>query len=116
MDYSFEILGVSPLLSFFTHQQERQQQPSAGAAYVGAHRCTLDAFIDSLNTIPQPYAWNLDRVVDSVIQFWMNNADAVHHWRSRLEDAGNQTVLVARVADVDALRSEFEQMFRQSNP
>lgn len=113
MDYSFEILGVSPLLSFFNHQQERQEQPESGAAYLGAPRCTLDAFIDSVGSIPRPYEWNLDRVVDSVIQFWMTNAESVQHWRSRLEDAGNQSVIVARVADVNALRSEFEHIFQR---
>ncbi|MBF2078505.1 MAG: hypothetical protein IGR76_08285 [Synechococcales cyanobacterium T60_A2020_003] len=116
MDYSFEILGVSPLLSFFTHQQERQFQPKAGAAYVGADRCTLDAFIDSVNTIPRLYDWNLDHIVDTVIQFWMNNADTVRHWRSRLKDAGDQTILVARVSDINAMRSEFEHLFQQRNP
>ncbi len=115
MDYSFEILGVSPLLFFFTHQQERQHQPDAGAAYVGSDRCTLDAFIDSVHTIPHLYGWNLDRVVDTVIQFWIANADAVRHWRSRLDDAGDQTVLIARVADIHAMRSEFEHLFRQGN-
>jgi hypothetical protein len=112
MDYSFEILGVSPLLSFFTHQQERQQIPT-GAAYLGSPRCTLDAFLDSIETSPHPSRWNLDRVVDTVIQFWLNNGDTIYHWRSRLDQAGDQTVLVARVADVEALRLEFEQLFQQ---
>jgi hypothetical protein len=107
MDYSFEIVGVSPILSFFTHQQEIQRQPERGAAYLGAYHCTLDAFIASVESIPRR-SWNMDRVVDSIINFWLNNAEQVHHWKRRLQDSGGQNLLVARVADLDSLKTEFE--------
>ncbi len=108
MDYSFEILGVSPVLSFFNHQQERKHQNRSGAAYLGAYRCTLDAFLDSVDTVPPEQGWNLDQVVDTVVNFWINNGEKVQHWKSRLEDAGTQNLVVARVADVEALKTEFD--------
>jgi plasmid maintenance system antidote protein VapI len=108
MEYSFEIVGISPVLSFFTHQQQIQAHPHPGAEYLGAYQCTLDAFIESVETLPMRRGWHLDRVVDTVINFWLNNADQVNHWKQRLRDAGAQNLLIARVADLDSLRAEFE--------
>lgn len=109
MKYSFEIVGVSPILSFFNHQQE--PHPNQGAEYIGAYRCTLDAFIQSVESVPIRRSWNLDQVVDTVIKFWLTNADQIHHWKRCLEEAGSHNLLVARVADLEALRTEFEFLF-----
>lgn len=108
MDYSFDIIGVSPVLAFFNYQQEVQQMDRPGSEYLAAYRCTLDAFIESVEQLPQQRRWHLDRVVDCVIRFWLNNAEQVRHWKRRLEDAGAENLLIARVADLDALRAEFE--------
>jgi hypothetical protein len=110
MEYTFEIVGVSSALSFFNHQQEIQQKPRPGAEYLGAYRCTLDAFIESIETVPLRREWRIDRVVDSVIGFWLNNAEQIYHWKKRLEEAGTENLLVARVADLDSLRMEFESL------
>lgn len=111
MEYLFEIVGVSPILSFFTHQQAVQQRPP-GAEYVASYRCTLDAFIDSVEKTPLRPGWRVDRVVDSVIAFWYNNAETIRHWKRRLDNAGTENLLVARVGDVDALKTEFESLLK----
>lgn len=112
MKYTFEILGVSPILYFFSHQQEVVQQPfRAGVEYVGAHKCTLDAVIASIEAVPPRHGWELDQVVNTVVDFWMNNVDSVRHWKKRLEDAGRESLLVARVADIKSLQAEFESLF-----
>lgn len=117
MEYSFEIVGVSSVIAFldghFAQQFARldsQDRPNGqlGAAYLGTSECTLDALIASVETMPLRQGWHLDRIVDSVIAFWLNNAEPVHRWRRRLEDAGTQSLLIARVADLEALRVEFE--------
>lgn len=111
MDFTFGFIGVSPVLSFFNHQYRSMQTPSRqGAEYLAAHQCTLDAFIESVEQVPSHRGWNLDHVVDSVINFWLNNADQVRHWKKRLDDAGSENLLVARVADVHSLRAEFESL------
>ncbi len=110
MKYTFELLGVSPILMFFNHQH--QQPDEQGAAYVGSYHCTLDAVLESIAPVPPRRGWNMDSVVDTVIQFWVNNAEQVKHWRSRLESADGQSIVVARVADVQSLRSEFETLLR----
>ena len=43
-----------------------------------------------------------------MINFWMNNADSIQYWSSRLEDAGEDSLLVARVGDIRSLRQSFE--------
>jgi hypothetical protein len=112
MEYLFEIVGVSSILSFFDHQAIAQQKSNPGPEYLGTYRCTLDAFIDSVEDLPKRRNWNGDRVVESVIHFWYHNAEAIAYWKSRLEDAGKETLLVARVGDIDALKTEFETLLR----
>ncbi len=112
MQYTFEILGVSPVLHFFHHQQDiLERSPHQGVEYVGTHKCTLDALLNCVETVPEKRGWNLDEVVDSVVSFWLNNSERVEHWRSRLNDAGHENLLVARVADLESLQTTFESIF-----
>ena len=114
MTYTFEILGVSPILQFFNYQQDvLPQKPQTGVEYIGSYRCTLDALLESVETISPDRGWHLDEVVDTVIGFWMHNFDSVRHWKQRLEDAGSQNLLVTRLADVRSLQSEFEWLLNQ---
>ena len=106
MEYAFEIIGVSPVLSFFNHQLHVEKKQ--GAEYLGTYRCTLDAVIESIETKPLRHEWRLDRVVDTVIRFWFSNAEQIQYWKRRLADAGTENLLIARVADLEALRAEFE--------
>ncbi|MDZ8050832.1 MAG: hypothetical protein RMX68_020420 [Aulosira sp. ZfuVER01] len=115
MKYTFDIVGVSPVLQFFNHQQQSIKKPQAkGVEYLGTHICTLDAFLESIETVPAKWGWNLDQVVDTVIQFWLNNSESVHYWKSRLSDAGRDNLLVARVADFTALQAEFESLLGEN--
>jgi hypothetical protein len=110
MKYTFDMVGVSPVLSFFNYQQESQTS-DRGSQYLGSYQCTLDSFIRAIETDPfRRLEWNLDQVVDTVINFWLNNADQVNLWKRRLEDAGSENLLVARVADFNSLKHEFESL------
>lgn len=111
MNYTFEILGVSPTLTFFNQQQEllQQQQPS-GVEYLGNWKCTLDAFVASVETVSPNHGWDVDGVVNTVINFWMNNSESIQYWRYRLEDAGSENLLVARVSDIKSLQAAFESL------
>lgn len=109
MKYTFALLGISPVLDFFNHQQKCvQKPPSAGIEYLGSYECTLDAFLASVETVPSKLAWNMDEVVDTVIQFWVNHSEPIRYWKTRLSDAGRDNLLVARVADIHSLKAEFE--------
>ncbi len=111
MKYIFEIVGVSPVLQFFQHQEKNlKKTQSLGLEYVVTHKCTLDSFIKSVEPVPLKWGWDQDEVVSSVIEFWMNNSDSIHYWKARLGDAGSNNLLVARVADIKALRAEFDSL------
>jgi len=112
MKYTFEILGVSPVIDFFTYQLETK---SAGAEYLGTYQCTLDAFIESVETVPPKRGWELDKVVDTVIKFWVNHSERIHYWQARLNDTGENNLLVSRIADVKSLKAEFESLLGQSD-
>lgn len=112
MKYTFEILGVSPVLYFFNHQQEIiSKKPAAGVEYVGTYKCTLDAFLESVEDVPQKRGWDLEQLVETVIDFWVHNSDNVGYWKKRLQDAGNENLVVARIADLKSLQAEFESLF-----
>ena len=111
MVFTFDLLGVTPVLEFFNHQQEQfHRQPPSGVEYIGSYKCTLDAFIESVEDVSPKRGWERDRAVDTVVNFWLNNVDAVHHWKQRLDDAGRENLIVARFADVRSLRAALEQL------
>ncbi|RUR74434.1 hypothetical protein ACF3DV_11800 [Chlorogloeopsis fritschii PCC 9212] len=111
MKYTFDIVGVSPVLNFFNHQQQTLQKPqNKGVEYIATHMCTLDALIESVEPVPQKWGWDQDEVVGTVIDFWMNNSESIRYWKLRLNDAGKENLLVARVADVIALKAELESL------
>ena len=110
MTYTFEILGVSPTLAFFNQQQELLQQQPFGVEYLANRKCTLDGFVASVETVSPGRGWDVDRVVDTVITFWMNNSESVQYWKRRLQDAGSENLLVARVGDIKSLQAAFESL------
>lgn len=112
MKYTFDILGVSPILYFFNQQQERQEEKKqTGVEYVAAYKCTLDALIQSVENVPTYRGWDLEEVVETVVNFWVNNSDSIRYWKERLKDAGSENLLVGRVGNVKSLQAEFEMLF-----
>uniref|UniRef100_B8HW81 Uncharacterized protein n=1 Tax=Cyanothece sp. (strain PCC 7425 / ATCC 29141) TaxID=395961 RepID=B8HW81_CYAP4 len=112
MNYTFEILGISPVIYLFNTQQVIQQSKNRDLEYLGVHKCTLDTFVESVEGISKRQNWPLDQVVNTVVDFWMNHPQTIQYWAARLEDAGGENLLLARVGKLDALRKAFESLFR----
>lgn len=113
MNYTFEILGVVPILQLFMfdHQHPLRLRDSfQGVEYIGTRRCTLDAFLDPIETMTRQQGWDLDRLIQTVVEFWVNHPDSIQLWKERLDRASDDTVLVARVGNLKALKQEFEWM------
>jgi hypothetical protein len=110
MSYSFDIIGISPVLNFFNYQQKIEQHPSPSKTYVGSYRCTLDAFIQSTELTPRKPDWDWDDVVGSIVQFWLSHEEAVQHWQDTLADAEDDSLIVARIANFESLRTELESL------
>ena len=111
MSYSFEIIGVTPVLTFFNYQQQVENDPQRSKAYIGSYFCTLDAFIESTEMIPQKPKWNWDEVIETMINFWVSHEDVVRLWKQELDKSQDDNLIIARVANVEALRQEFEHLF-----
>lgn len=111
MNYSFDIIGVAPILQFFNHQQQVENTPKRSKAYLGSYWCTLDGFIESTKLVHQRPDWNWDEVVSSIVNFWLTHDDSIRHWKTELETADKDSLIVARVADFRFMRSELEQLF-----
>ena len=111
MSYNFEIIGVTPVLTFFNYQQQLEKDPQRSKAYIGSYLCTLDAFIESTEMIHQRPQWDWNEVIETMINFWLTNEDVVKQWKQELETTQNDNLIIARVANVEALRQEFEHLF-----
>lgn len=60
MSYSFDIIGVAPVLDFFTHQQRMETTPRRSQALLGSPLCTLDAFISATEAVHRRPDWDWD--------------------------------------------------------
>ncbi|MEA5568288.1 hypothetical protein [Anabaena sp. UHCC 0399] len=111
MKFTFDLVGVSPVWQFFHHQQQSLQKPQPQAIeYLSTHKCTLDALLECVEPVSIKWGWNTEQVIDTVVQFWLNNSETINYWKVRLIDAGNDNILVARLADITALQAEFESL------
>lgn len=111
MNYSFDIIGVAPTLELFKYQQQVEKTPKRSKTYLGSYCCTLDAFIEATEIVPQKPNWNWDEVVSSIVNFWLSHEDSIRHWKAELRSADQDSLLIGRVANLSYLRSEFEQLF-----
>lgn len=111
MRYTFELIGISPLLDFFQHQQTlASRSVPRGPAYLGSQDCKLDYFLESAESVTPVRGWNLDEVVDAVIGYWINHEVSIRHWHDRLINAGQSNLLVARLTDYKAMQQELESL------
>lgn len=142
MNYTFELLGIAPILYFFNQQQGCIETPTGSTSpgqyagpwlpdslfpeldpefqpnrkpdlkpdleYVGSYHCTLDATLAAIEPVATGRAWDWSNLAQVVVDFWLDNAESIRYWKSRLEDAGNDNLLLTRVASTDGLRREFE--------
>ncbi|GAB4339993.1 MAG: hypothetical protein Fur0042_00310 [Cyanophyceae cyanobacterium] len=109
MDYTFEILGVSPLLYLFDLQSSQPKGANDLAVeYVGARHCTLDAALRAVEPIAPKRGWDWERLRRTAVEAWMQKADSISYWKQRLEDAGRDDVLLVRVAESRDLRLVLE--------
>jgi hypothetical protein len=117
MSYSFDIIGITPVLQFFNHQQRLETKRDRAQAYLGSYCCTLDAFIAATEAVHRKPDWDWDAIVSTIVDFWLSQEQDVRHWQqqfSALKDSQKQdshNLIVARVVNYDCLRSEFESLF-----
>ena len=110
MQYAFDLVGVAPMVEFFHEQARSQDGDLLWPAYLGVTGCDLDLFLESMEDAIQSRGWDIDEASQSVIQYWMDNAEVVRHWRDRFKQAGDYSLVVGRVADCVTLQAEFEAM------
>ncbi|MBF2035872.1 MAG: hypothetical protein IGR92_10420 [Leptolyngbyaceae cyanobacterium T60_A2020_046] len=110
MQYNFDIVGISPIWTFFKHQQQIEASRDRSCAYLGSYACTLDSFIAATEFIHQKPDWDWDAVASKIVDFWLRHEDRVAHWKQELRLAQEESLIVARVANVKQLRHELERL------
>lgn len=113
MYYTFDIIGIASTVEFFYHQEKKEKNPQRSKAYLGSDQCSLDAFIKSIERINAKPDWNWDNVFQTIVNFWLKHPDIIEYWKGELQEAGNENLIVARVANLNKLRSEFEVIFEE---
>lgn len=114
MSYSFDLLGIAPMLEFFQYQQENEQDPQRPKAYLASYECTLDGFIQATETIHCKPQWNWDAVIESMIRFWIKQEEKIRYYQQSLTlNTGESQLVIARVANINILRREFEDLFAE---
>ena len=113
MAYNFEIIGIMPILTFFNHQQATETNPKRSKAYLGSYHCTLDAFIESTQMIPQKPQWDWDKVIETTIDFWLKHEQTIKHWKLQLDNTNRENLIVARITNFDLLRDELENLLQE---
>lgn len=111
MSYSFDIIGVSPVVQFFQYQQQVEQTRDRAKAYLGSYDCTLDSFINSTERIWQKPDWDWDAATREIVNFWLKHEEKIKQWKLELNEIAGDHLIVGRVANIDCLRSEFESLF-----
>jgi hypothetical protein len=112
MSYSFDIIGIAPMLQFFQHQQRVETTRKRSQAFLGSYCCTLDAFIEATEAVHRKPDWDWDAIVGTIVAFWLSQDTDIRHWKQQLAIAqGDQNLIVARVVNYDSLRHEFETLF-----
>lgn len=112
MSYSFDIIGIAPVLQFFNHQQRLEAKRDRAQAFLGSYRCTLDAFIAATEAVHHRPDWDWDAIAATIIAFWLNQENDIRHWKQQFADAEDgQNLIVARVVNYNSLRHEFETLF-----
>jgi hypothetical protein len=112
MSYSFDIIGIAPVLQFFQHQQRVETTHKRSQAFLGSYCCTLDAFIEATEAVHRKPDWDWDAIVGTIVAFWLSQDTDIRHWKQQLAIAqGDQNLIVARVVNYDSLRHEFETLF-----
>ncbi|MEL4896893.1 hypothetical protein [Crocosphaera sp. Alani8] len=110
MNYFFDILGTTSLLTFFNYQQQVEQNENRATAYLGSYQCSLDGFLESVNNIPKKPDWDWDNVVESIVSFWLKNEDKVRYWQNNFKPIDSNILIVARIGEIEGLRYEFESL------
>jgi hypothetical protein len=113
MTYNFEIIGIMPPLTFFNYQQAIETSLKRSKAYLGSYHCTLDAFIESTQMIPEKPLWNWDEAIETTINFWLKHEEIVKHWKLQLAASDRQNLIVARITNFDLLRNELENLLQE---
>ncbi|MCW6037959.1 hypothetical protein K4A83_17005 [Spirulina subsalsa FACHB-351] len=111
MSYTFDILGVSSVLTFFHYQEQNPHPLQGGKAYLGSLDCTLDGFLESAEQMPDKWAWEWDQMLSTIVNFWLKHEDSIRFWQEELHRAGQESLVIGRVANVNILRVELESLW-----
>ena len=113
MSYTFDLIGVTPILEFFNYQQQIEKSIHRSKAYLGSYNCTLDDFMRSTELIPDKPDWDWDKVMETMIDFWFKHEPTIRYWQTELQNLGKDNLIIARVANVETLRNELEHLLQQ---
>jgi hypothetical protein len=107
MDYFLQFCGFTdPLQLFYLEQRHREQQPWAlgegaanepGPVYGGFRPFQLDGLLTWALDAAQGRRWDAEAIQRTVVDAWMEQAEAIRQWQLRLREEPSGRLLVAAI-------------------
>lgn len=106
MTYLLQFCGViEPLQLFYLEQRNLDAQaaplgaadPAAGLAFGGFRPFQLDDVMAWAQDIARGRKWDLEAIQRTVLDVWMERAEVIRQWQSRLREEPADRLLVAAI-------------------
>ncbi|MGB7565392.1 MAG: hypothetical protein WBM08_11655 [Prochlorococcaceae cyanobacterium] len=109
MVYFLQFCGFSNPLQVFHLEQSGAD---SGPAYAGFRPFQLDDLLDWALTAAQMRNWDAEGIQRTVLAEWMERAEAIRQWQSRLRQEPSDRLLVAALGTEADWRTRCEQLLR----
>ncbi|NDG75691.1 MAG: hypothetical protein EBX49_10235 [Synechococcaceae bacterium WB8_1B_136] len=110
MAYLLQLCGVSdPLQLFYLEQRSLEL---VGPAFAGFRPLQLDDLLAWALDAARQRCWDLELIQHTVMEAWLERAEAIRQWQLRLRDEPGDRVLVAGLGSQRDWERRCEAMLR----
>jgi hypothetical protein len=110
MTYLLQFCGVSDPLQLFYLEQSALEP--AGPVFAGFRPLQLDDLLGWALDAARQRCWDLEAIQGTVVEVWMERAEAIRQWQLRLREAPGDRLLVAGLGTQRDWERRCEAMLR----
>jgi hypothetical protein len=108
--YLLQFCGVSDPLQLFYLEQRSVEAP--GPVFTGLRPFQLDSLMAWALDSARGRGWDLERIQATVVDVWLERADAIRQWQQRLQQEPADRLLVAGLGTQHDWEMRCEAMLR----
>lgn len=118
MAYLLQFCGVTdPLQLFYLEQRNLPAQTAQaggasliGPAFGGFRPFQLDDLLSWAMDIALGRSWDREAIQNTVVEVWMERAEAIHQWQARLRQEPSHRLLVAGIGTAEDWSARCERL------